>query len=204
MELENIASALYGTEENGTSLEVGSGSLLGTGHEAPTKINERPGQKPPVEPESLFRADGEGDSPSTYDPHIETLFSGQEKDARINHDHPRLEALAAGRKSMEAVLKQFDVGDSTAKNLMITARDYVDNPRTSEQIEAANIVTRKALEEKWGSEYGKMIAGAKRVLSEAARKVPGLIDTFNNTGLGSDEMTIITLANAARRKGYIK
>jgi hypothetical protein len=202
-EMENIASALYGE----TSAKP---SLLGlrpteTEREAFPLMDERTGQNPPEDPlESLYQDGGEGDPPSTYDPHLNELFDGQEKKARIDHDHQQLEVLSVARKGMEAVLKEFKVGDSAAKSIMITARNYVDNPRTFEQIEAASVVTSKDLKEKWGADFDKMMAGAKRVLSEAARKVPGLMDMVNNTGLGNDKKTIIALANAARRKGYVK
>jgi len=87
---------------------------------------------------------------------------------------------------------------------MLTSRFYTENPMSPEQIAAANIVTSNALKAKWGGDYDKMLSGAKRVLSEAARKVPGMMDMVNNSGLGSDEKTIIQLAHVARRRGYLK
>jgi hypothetical protein len=211
-EIEDYASSLYGeTEENGANEWSADDSLLG-GRQSK---DERPGQEfqpdvipfkqIPVDPvEALNSADGEGDPPITYDPNLDALFDGHEKEARINHDHQQLSALASGRKGIEAILKQHAVGGSAAQSLMLTAKDFIESPRSPEQIAAANIVTSKALKAKWGGDYDKMLSGAKRVLSDAARKVPGLMDTFNNTGLGSDEKTIILLANAARRKGYVK
>lgn len=208
-EIEDYASKLYSEPEDESSADP---SILGS-----KPIDERPGHdfKPEVIPFQKIEGDpaeklyggrlDEGDPPECgYEPHLEELFSGQEKEARMNHDDQRLESLAVGRKGLEEVLKHFSVGDSGAKSLCLKARFYSEKSMSPEQIAAANVVTSNALKERYGGDYDKMLSGAKRVLSEAARKVPGLMDFFNNTGLGSDEKTIIQLANVAKRKGYIK
>jgi hypothetical protein len=211
-EIDNIAKSIY-NEEVGANEWSADDSLLGS-----RPIDERPGHdfQPEVIPfkenpgdpgEVLYQGRiEEGDPPGEggYESHIDELFSSQEREARIAHDDKQLESLAVGRKNLEAVLKDFSVGDSGAKSLMLTARFYTENPMSPEQIAAANIVTSNALKAKWGGDYDKMLSGAKRVLSEAARKVPGMMDMVNNSGLGSDEKTIIQLAHVARRRGYLK
>ena len=214
-EIEDYASSLYGeTEENGANEWSADDSLLG-GRQSK---DERPGHdfQPEIAPFKKIEGDPseilyggrieEGDPPGEggYECHLVELFSGQEREARMNHDDKQLESLAAGRKNLESVLKDFSLGDSGAKSLCLKARYFIDNPMSPEQIAAANIVTSNALKSKWGGDYDRMLSGAKRVLSDAARKVPGLMDIVNNTGLGSDESAITLLANVARRKGYVK
>ena len=152
----------------------------------------------------LHRPNLEGGAPTTYDPILNSFFEGREYMARFDKDELQIEALAATRAGANEVLRAFEVGETGAKEIFDTFNNYLEYPRSEETIEAMTISTEQALKKEFGHDYDKMVGAAKRVLQEAAKKIPNLIETVNETGIGSDLNFVRRLVFIGKRRGFAK
>ena len=134
--------------------------------------------------------------------HILTnLFDVPEYEARLIKDEGALEALAADKSALNAVMVDLQVGSTAAGAMMSLANDYMRNPRDSVSIETLTENTIADLRKAEGTRTDGLIKGAQRVCAEISRKVPRFNDVLN-AGLGSDPAFIRTAIAIAKRKGY--
>lgn len=152
----------------------------------------------------IYRENNEGDPPSTYEPVLRSFFDGKEHAARFEKDQLQIEALEATRTGVNEVLRSFEVGETGAKEILDLFNEYMDNPLPEEAIEAEKSKTADALKKEWGHDMDKMVGAAKRVLQEAAKRIPNLMETVNQTGIGNDINFIRRLAFIGKRRGFAK
>ena len=152
----------------------------------------------------LYRENLEGDAPRTYEPVLNSFFGGKEHQARFDKDQLNVESLAAARAGANEVLTAFEVGEAGAREIFQSFDDYMQNPRSEETIERTAAETSSSLKREWGHDYEKMMSSAKRVLAEAEKKINGLMETVDRTGLGNDIKFIKRLAFIGKRRGFAK
>jgi hypothetical protein len=154
--------------------------------------------------DSRFRDEGEGDPPETYNDTLGSFFEGREHQARYDRGQDQIEALAQARKGANEVLTAFDVGGPGAKEIFNRVSEYMEHPRSADEIEDGAQQAEAALKKEFGHDYQKMTNAARHVLKEAGKRIPGLTDMLNNTGLGNDVDFIKRLAHIGKRRGFAK
>lgn len=154
--------------------------------------------------DSRFRDEGEGDPPTTYDDTLNSFFGNREYQARYDQDELQIETLAQARKGANEVMTAFDVGGTGAKEIFNRVSEYMEHPRSADEIEAGAQQAEAALKKEFGDDYQKMTNAARHVLKEAGKRIPGLTDMLNNTGLGNDVEFIKRLAHIGKRRGFAK
>lgn len=154
--------------------------------------------------EKLYPSGGDAGAPlGDYDHMLGQMYDPLETHHRGIKDDEGVRLVQEGRAATNAALKEYAVGQSEAGRLMTTLNDFYANPRDAESIERLSEVTFSTLRAELGTRADAYVAGAKRVADELSRKVPGFREILES-GAGSDIGVIKVLANAARRKGYIK
>jgi hypothetical protein len=207
MDKAEIIDALWGKSEEappaggnipgfgGNQTVPGSGEGEGENKEA---------SDPRPSPADLWRENSEGDAPASYEPVLNSFFNGREYQARFDKDDLQVESLSAARTGASVVLRAFEVGETGAKEIFNLFGDYIDRPDSDEVKESKAAETSKVLSKEWGKDTAAMISAAKKVLAEASRKIPNLLETVERTGLGNDAAFIRRLAQIGARKGFNK
>jgi len=172
-----------------------------TGREAiPAHDNDSAddGPKPPT---IEHAADGAGDAPTSYSDHLSGFFDGRLMDANVLNQPEMVEQLQEARKQLDGVLKEYQVGDSAARQMFTTVDGYIRNPRTPDAMDQERETSLALLEKKWQGETEAMIKTAQRVLNELDKKVPGLADSIVSSGAANNADLIAHLANLGKKHG---
>lgn len=209
MSLDNqgIADTIFG---NGPPPKVvPSGSVIqdaiaGGKLEQP-KAPEPPMEKPVnAQANTIFGEAMDGTVLNDYAPVIEPVFNAEAEKARSEGNFEQALEIDKAAQTMSSVFKEMSVGDNLAKDIMLETSDYLRNQRSEEAIIATQESTISTLREKYGNDLDKNLAGARRVIQEAGKQVPNLIQVLERTGLGNSLKVVQNAITIARNRGYVK
>lgn len=139
---------------------------------------------------------------STYDPHIADAFETLEYQARYDGRAADVTALAEGRKGLAETFSAFAVAEPAARELVSLVTQYRDAEPDPERMAATEAATMQTLHGQYGERTDAMIAGAQRVVREAALRIPWLVDELAKGG-GNDPRVIDYFVKIANARGYV-
>lgn len=140
------------------------------------------------------------ETPDGYASGLSSTFDSLEYAARYEQNHEDVQALAQGKQALMGTFHEFGVGDGLAGELTTTVAEYMRAPLSDERlIEQTDSVMRE-LQQEFGGETERMIAGAQRVAQEAMSRMPWLRE-YLEAGAGSDPKIIRAFAQIAKRLG---
>ena len=122
--------------------------------------------------------------------------------ARYDGDQTRVDEFVDAQRTLNDGMKELGVGAADANGLFLEARACLNHPKTDDQIPATGEATMAALQERYGAQTDKVIAGAQRVVSALEAKVPGVREFLANSGMGNYPKVVDACVRVARRNGW--
>lgn len=166
---------------------------------------QQPGGKPvDTQAKAIFGEANDGSVLENYGPVVSPVFEQEAFKARFDGNHDEALEIDKAAQGLNDVFKDFEVGENLAKGIMQETSDYLRNQRSEETIIQTEDDTMAVLREKYGADLEKNLAGARRVIREAGRQVPNLIQVLERTGLGNSLKVVENCIVTARKKGYVK
>ena len=145
------------------------------------------------------------EAPEGYQHPLADGFDVLEADARESQNAEDIQALAAGRQEVAALMHELAVPKDAARELSRTLSDWHGrDAMTEDQRWDAKADTLDALQKEWGKEASARIKLAQQTAEEACKRLPWLNDLLRS-GAGNDPTLIrrfaeIGLRNARRAK----
>lgn len=202
-----IANRLFGETKAGSPPPETTVSMMGWVE----KLNQ-PSPEPSCRDNDSFVIDekiaGEalygGDVLDSYEHIISPVLEQEAFKARFDGNHEEALTINKASRELGTVFKEYAVSDNLAKDIMTEAGDYLREQRSDEAILNTEEATMKALQEKYGDDLNKNLAGARRVAQEINKRVPNFFHVLDRTGLGNSLKVAEGLIQSARNKGYVK
>ena len=182
---------------------------------APPRVLSSPPEKPPgawvpitsddTAAEGLYPPGGSPPVDGSYAPAIDPLFEPEEHQARYNQAPDEVHKdLAANRAGLQEAFQSLGVGMPGAKEVALVAREYVEFPLSEEARATAMNDSLVLLQEEYGDNLIPNLEGAQRVILEAAKTTPKLVEFLKSSGAGNDARLIRLAVRVAKSKGWIK
>jgi hypothetical protein len=202
MDFEKMAAAMYPALQTAAApaaQSAGSTPQEKAPEAAPAE-QQRTEQQPAVG-DAMFG--GGGEPMEDYNSVLGYVFDSSETEARGNQDEALLAELEGARKGLNETMIEFGLGDSDAREIMNSFQERVHYPWSRETSEKKYDEGLAALQKKWGDKTDAMLKGAGRVLDEAAKRVPRLLEALDATGYVNDAKFVEKLVKVAKRRGWV-
>lgn len=124
--------------------------------------------------------------------------------ARFDGDHDRAAEITKTGHDLNTLFVENRVPSGMAKEFASTFVEFMNAPLTAAEAEGLGQRTMADLSKVYRKDLDKNLAGARRVIDEFDRRIPGLKKTLSETGMGSHKAIVTQAIHIARRKGYVK
>lgn len=145
-----------------------------------------------------------GDPLDDYSRILNSAFDGAAHSARSEGETERAAQMDKAVRELNSVFVESKTPSGLVKEFAAAFKDHIDRPRTADQVERVTEQTMADLGKLYGKDFDKNLAGARRIIDELDRRMPGLKETLSSTGLGSNKTIVNQAIHLARIKGYVK